>query len=459
MSAKEFNFKAGTSPENIIAELKRVAITTKSMDWITPIIDVSFEGYASDYLNKFPPKFVLFNPCRVEENLLEGAKLLDLCISRKHETLALEAEAILTALDIHFSEQLIYLDAKVDEPLWQVSNKMDGGKPVTTSPVGERLSLKALALSNRNTLHTRQFSSLNYGERVEHMRYLYSDTLRLCLERFYSAWIGLNRFFAISVPIPPGPLSHDGKGSVEDLTKWLRNAMEQLEIGERDERVEDFYILASELSSFSDQVKKDLTLSDDDILLILLKIGPQTFGLPEKGYTIRLLGLGFAITTALPNDKYSEAASAVQSKSDTTVHLPFAFRFSNIQGMRELSSLTAHIEIPRQDWGGLYLPYITPERSYWKVPPLRIDGIQPWLRGNIKDAASISNHYSIRNADPAGAWTISLSKRAIIAGKIQSRKVLNTFPETDALQQQHPLDCSLEDVVISFRIAIRPIQP
>lgn len=452
MAQNDFQFALGDSPENIFAELQRLASNSGSMDWLRPIIDISFDGYAGRYLNSRPAKFVLFNPCRVEENLLEGSKLLDACIARKHEALELETEAILTALEINFSHQLAIAEYGIDEPQWQYFNNQSGGKSNAHSPVSDRLDLKISAFALRSNLHRTRFSAMNYGERVEHMRFLYSDTLRLCLERFYSAWIGLNRFFALKMPIPPGPYSLDGKGTVEDLTLWLRNAVEQLEIGEKDEQVQDFYFLAAELGS--EFFKWDLTSGTEDIKILLNSIGPKTFGILDDGYSIRLLGIGLSVAIDLPYGKYREAAVALHANPNSNAHLPFAFRYSNIQGMRELSSLTAHVEMPRQSWGHLNLNYLdAPEQRSWKVPTMRIDGIQPWLKGSIREAVSISTAFQARNADPSGQWVITLSRRALVAGKIQELRKLNYLPEDEGLQAS--LNISMEDLIIGFRIAIR----
>lgn len=457
MTKARFDFDIANNPNidtsEIITELQRIA-NSGSVDWVRPIIDVSFDGYATDYLSRNKPQFVLFNPCRVEENLLEGSRLLDQCISRKHETLALETEAILAALDIEYAAQLAELEAQIADPEWAVSNKKNGGANPLVTPVQQRKTLQWGAISTRNRLYTREFSSLNYGERVEHMRYLYADTLRLCYERLYSAWIGLNRFFAIPTPIPPGPLSTDGKGSVEDITKWVRNAIEKLEIGEKNERIEEYYFLASELVKYPDILKSDFRGGAGEITILLNSIGPETFGLAEGDYTIRLVGLGFSIATALPTNEYVKAAKALSANAAANDHLPFAFRYPAIQTMREFCSLTLQVEIPQQDWSRLNLNYLSPEQSYWKVPPLRVDGIQPWVRGSIKDAVGISNMTPLRNIDPAGQWIIRVRNRVIIAGGIQDLKVLKNFPQDETLQ--NTLDVAMEDLVIGFRIAIRP---
>ncbi|WP_447918757.1 hypothetical protein [Achromobacter aegrifaciens] len=440
-------------PRKIITELQRIA-SNGSVDWIRPIVDVSFDAYAGDYLSKNKPQFLLFNPCRVEENLLEGSKLLDQCIARKHETLALESEAILAALDIEYAAQLAELEAQIADPAWLVANKKNGEQTPVTTPVQERKMLQWLAINARSRLYTTKYSSLNYAERIDHMRFLYTDTLRLCYERLYSAWIGLNRFFSIPTPIPPGPLSTDGKGTVEDITKWVRYALEQLEIGEKNERIEEHYFLASELVNYSDGVKSDFRSGAGEITVLLNSMGANTFGLSKDDYTIRMIGMGFSIATALPTEEYIKAAKALTENTAANDHLPFAFRYPAIQTMREFCSLTLQVEVPQQDWGSLRLPYLSPEQSYWKIPPVRIDGVQPWVRGNIKDAVGISNLPQLRNVDPAGQWIISVRNRVIIAGTAQDLKGLRTFPQDEMLQRT--LDVAMENLVIGFRIAIRP---
>lgn len=204
MNQPIFAFESGVDSKKIIQEIRRLSDKT-AWDWVKPIIDVTLDEYVALYLQENRLSRTSFNPCRVEDNLAEAAKLLDICVQRKAKILALESQVLLTVLDISLSSQLSQHEQAIAKTHWDADHRATAEPDPVSDPISQRFTLLSYARDYRNALHNERGSSLNYGERVENMRYLYADSLRLCYARLSASWIGLNEEFANPRTFDPRP--------------------------------------------------------------------------------------------------------------------------------------------------------------------------------------------------------------------------------------------------------------
>jgi hypothetical protein len=208
-----------------------------SFAWVGPIVAQSLDEYVGDHFNDGPAS--LFEPyLPINFHLGEASRLVDACLVQRQEIMALESEAMLSALDICLARETIDHSAAIARTELAATMKQANLTVGPTAELDMKFLLQRGAIDERLKLHNRPGSALNYGERVTFLRKMYTRNVARAWRHCEIVHEHLEYCYGLKVSeLDYGP-THEGN-RVEYLIDWLDKTLVRLRRGAHSERIQD----------------------------------------------------------------------------------------------------------------------------------------------------------------------------------------------------------------------------
>ncbi|SHM30389.1 hypothetical protein SAMN05216428_12311 [Nitrosospira sp. Nsp11] len=448
MGTSVFDFKTAFDVKETVKKLNEISSTNDAYRWLNPIINTTLDEYVASELNGDPPVKLAYNPCRVEENLSEAARLLDICLGRRTEIQQLEVQAILAALELQLADQLQPFDLEVGQATFMAAQKQAypdiAGK---TDAVDARNEVLSAARKVKLDLHNKQGSSLNYGERITFLRNLYVNNIRLAYERLHAARIGLSSSFGIS--LQEIPKWNASANTLDLLTYWLRQAITVVERSDRYEQIYTRFLLLSNLvvGGVPAVVTALRSPGDSNLRFNLTEQNLLGFDLPNGG-AVRMIGLGasmlfegdFVTIHRTMNDleKFPAAISRLGMLSEWR------------RRIQSTKTFTVSIELPEQRAN---LADLAPTESAWPLERIILSGVSGWTERTVQEAMNLTVSKQFTNANPLGEWNMSISNEVI---SIMGQEVRGNLSDGLGKDFDVPSNAmALFNVLVGVQVAVR----
>ncbi|MNF51644.1 hypothetical protein D3C84_329680 [compost metagenome] len=434
--AQIFDFQAVDSSEKIIEQLAGVG-TDDLYAWVRSIVRQTTDQYVK---NNLPPSIDLskYAPWRIDENIEEAGNLLNNSLERSSEIQALEAEAIRTALDIQFAQQIQKYELEI-LALEVAANKKQASEYGNLDPelLNERDALISNARNTRLNHHLTSGSSLNFSERVDYLRKLLASNIKILYERLSAIRIGVECSYRVQLQELP---KWENSETLSKLVLWLRYATATLDEGRRQESVYEVHFALG-----AENIADVAVIKNPGTAIIRFKIEPKHFPGLHENDSIRIVALGATLSFADSSASFNAAIVA-----DPAAREVFNSSFAYVSKQRESLSLSFRLDLPKQRANLTDIPIAN--RS-WDLQSIRLSGVPAWFQRSLLESFPLYSELHYANASPIGEWEIEVP--ALVDspnGKLPREKAgAGMITEVPALQAY----IAPKDIILGIRVAVR----
>lgn len=459
MSMTMVDFATAAETGNFHTQLTALANEDLDYMWLKPILTETLDQFVHTKLSRQPPDLRAFDPCQLEENLSEANRLLDICLAQRNDIHSLEAEAVVTALDLSLAEHVQPLDTELARTYLQAARALANEQPATLVPpphesaIGKKDRLLNQARHVRLHLHNAPGGALNFGERVSFRRGIYAENVRTIYERLHAVRLGAAAYFGVMCR--PVPAWAEVGNSMEKLVNWARSSMEMLEKGDRFETVSERMFLVGQHGLMPAHDVYSALRNEGDCGLSFELTQAQFKDVNLSTHVIRVLAAGIAPTFDENDQHFVNISTEITNSS----HDPLdnsggkkatLYQFiSDYQRMqRERFSFSAWIDLPAQSTPDTTIPQH--ERD-WYRERVFFSGLAPWIGGRVRDAVDLVSDTQIANTTPFGTWRVTIPAEVLDTHRLRNRKSPGLNGQLDTNMILH----EPKDVLIALRVAVR----
>lgn len=358
---------------------------------------VTTDSVLAAWLEAEPPE-KYFEPRFFEEHLEQASALLDRAIQRQSEIHELEERAISTYLDYRLSETLQPGVLSLSKTALKASRRQAHAdeSDATVQVLIFQDAAQTAARKLRLAMHSTPGHALAYGERIDHLRRLYFDSVRSTIERLSAAEFGLrNSGVSDLAPLP------EWKGNRSDnlmyLVEWTRGAISGLEKAQaRETACTRIFFLGSDglVSGGRQGLLDELKLHQDHRWKFSLR--PEHF--PSPGIH-RIQKIGIAVAFSENEKVFEEALKAPSADTRST----FSIVNDWVRNKRRNLNFSCNLRIPEQSTN-------VSAPSRWSMSEISLDReVRPW--SGFESVGYLSGgRQQVMNANPVGEWEVFVSK-------------------------------------------------
>lgn len=403
------DFKAITSSDAFKAAIHQIiADDDPSYKWLSECA-TSIDESVKRWLVQHPIEPDAYEIFAVEAHFSEAGILLDRCLSRKAEILALESQAIGVALDAKLTESMQPIELRLLQAQASAYSKEAGFSAADADALQEQVQKKydtlTAARQSRLFWYGMPGGALNYGERILYLRELYADNVKTIIERLIPCRLGLSRCFGVEVdesdlhgtPFPSDFTS--GKDLVTILLKWTRAAVDKFQKVQQKEKV-----FSTVLRLKADGLVPNLlqSIKLPGTMNLSFEVKPEHVGLGHAE-TCRVLGV--AVVPSFRNN--DDAIGIFDDTVNNVVLQEFCFLDEYMRRIVRSYIFPITLSVPNQEGAALGVNLYSGSKS------VRFGTVCPWADGPLEAVAPLLTDEQLHNRSPFGYWSISMEDKVI----------------------------------------------
>lgn len=216
--------------EEVRQALASIVNIHRDYDWARAAILETTTGFVAHYLEQNPPEqWLRFN--RISDHVRVAGNHLEQCIQRQDQLFDLEASCISAVVDCMNAEEVFTIDRDLE-----IASALAAARTaqLPTEGVAQRVGSKHEARRNafdyRIKLFRAKGGALNFNERIDALRRLQAESMRVIEERLHALRVGLAIAGIAKLKKPPN-WTADASGAIMERVLWLRSAMRAMEMG------------------------------------------------------------------------------------------------------------------------------------------------------------------------------------------------------------------------------------
>jgi hypothetical protein len=480
MAIVSYDFaNTGKSQRVRLAELVayNADLSDQSFNWLASITNETLEELALRYVQENTGYHAIW-PLPADSHLAEASRLLDVCLVQRKEIYQLEAQAVMSALDICLAIGAIEADRKVAKTHFNAALKQLGTTDAAgLTSIDAKFTAQKQGVEERLRLHNQVGGSLNYGERITFLRDMFGKNLRLAYHRMRSVAEGARFAYRVRLPeIDSEAANGDLLGMFVD---WVRNASDKLEESDYTEHVYEVLIylcadgLADSLktrlssSNTAGSIRGKFTLKPENLKQDAYATNLQ---FPEPTDAVRIIGMDLAFICQEDDRGWGEVATELYNTLPQPISGGIGGSASNVDAReiaRDRVALTSMINERMREMRrsrtirmSLTLPWQIvdpgPSQKVLATEPTRFGTVPIWTGGSARDQFRPVATQEVRDRCPFGEWEYDIDP-TILSTNGKSQFGVQISPGVGPPHTGWFLG-RLQDVVLMLRLAVRRSQ-
>lgn len=465
-------------------------IENSEFNWLMPILSKSLDEFVADFMLENPPISNTYILLDLAEHVSEASELINKNLQKRNEIFEIETQALFSGVE--YAQVLTSLgsDKKLNDLSLNAFFKQSGFENIEeyNAALDGKFDVILSTLRTKLSFHNQQGNPLNFGERVNYLRTVYCENMKVAYERLIA--VKRTLLYSFNQKSAPLPNYRDSTNNLEGLVGWLRKEIYQFEIDtQRDYVFHKSFSLNNpftpidlaappvnpHLDTHAQANKTPIPTFISDQIKNLKSTGTVEFEIKEEEFDVernffetiskgerkmRVLGISFNVLELMieaPNTSFNRETRLYYSELVPPRQNNIALELDKIYdetGEEKIKSQMSEeemiialknpkLKVPSKikgfdAKGNLKIEKEAIPMEDVVLPSMFIPGeIKPVYNKNITENLEFRSDNSIKNISPVGKWTLYLKNSSP-----------NNMYRAYGLSQ-------VEDIVITFKIGVR----